>query len=329
MRILVIGGKRFAGYYMVREALARGHEVTLFNRGITHPELWPELPCITGDRLTDLHKLDGLSFDAVIDPCCYFPPQMRASAEYFRGRDVFYAFVSTLSVCDLSRSPVRETDPMPLYDDSGSFTENMGNYGPLKAGCERTLHEILGDRAAMIRPGFICGDRDYTDRFTYWPVKMRFSDRILVPEGDFPFQFIDVRDLAAFTLTVVEKQLSGPFSVTGPGSEYRFSDFLQDCRQTVNPRCELVRLPDEKLNELGLLQPDKSVYFPLFYGDTPGFAGLYRVDVSRAVSAGLTFRPARDTILSAVDWFLSRTDDPDGLAAGLKATLEKQILSRL
>ena len=81
MRILVICGKRFAGYYMVREALARGHEVTLFNRGITHPELWPELPCITGDRLTDLHKLDGLSFDAVIDPCCYFPPQMRASAE--------------------------------------------------------------------------------------------------------------------------------------------------------------------------------------------------------------------------------------------------------
>ena len=90
-----------------------------------------------------------------------------------------------------------------------------------------------------------------------------------------------------------------------------------------------MRLPDEKLNELGLLQPDKSVYFPLFYGDTPGFAGLYRVDVSRAVSAGLTFRPTRDTILSAVDWFLSRTDDPDGLAAGLKATLEKQILSRL
>ncbi len=329
MRILVIGGKKFAGYAIVREALARGHEVTLFNRGLTYPELWPELPCVTGDRLHDLHKLDGMEFDAVIDPCCYFPHQMRESAGYFRGKGVFYAFISTLSVCDLTRSPVLESDPLPSYDYSEAFTEEMGNYGPLKAACEAVLQETLGDSAAMIRPGFICGERDHTDRFTYWPVKMHLNDAVIVPENDFPFQFIDVRDLAAFTLTVVEQRLSGPFSVTGPGRPYRFSDFLQDCRDAVNPRCRLVRLSDAKLDQLGLLRPDKCMYFPLFYGETPGFDGLYSVDVSRALAAGLTCRPARDTLTAARDWFLSRSQNGDDLAVGLKLSREREILRTL
>ena len=327
MRILVIGGKKFAGYAIVREALSRGHEVTLFNRGQTYPELFADLPCVIGDRDTDLHRLAGMDFDAVIDPSCYFPHQMRAAVDAFRKSGVFYAFISTISVCDIDHAPVREEDPLPAYDfDSTAFTPGMGNYGPLKAACESILLDAFGPEAAVIRPGFICGERDHTDRFTYWPMKMHFSDEILVPEGDFPFQFIDVRDLAAFVVTLVEKRAGGVYSATGPDRPYRFSDFLADCRAAVNPRCRLVRVSWDTLRQWGLDDLDAAA-FPLFIPPQPGYTGLYRADISRAVAAGLAFRPARDTILSALDWYLASGKDGDSAAAGLPLRRERALLA--
>ena len=328
MRILVIGGKKFAGYAIVQEALSRGHDVTLFNRGQTYPELFADLPCVIGDRDTGFDRLRGMTFDAVIDPSCYFPHQMRAAADFFRQTGAFYVLISTISVCDIGHAPVREDDPLPAYDfESTSFTPGMGNYGPLKAACESILLDAFGAGAAIVRPGFICGDRDHTDRFTYWPMKMHFSDEILVPEGDFPFQFIDVRDLAAFVVTLAERRAGGIYSATGPDRPYRFSDFLADCRAAVNPRCRLVRVSWDQLKQWGLDDLDEA-FFPLFIPPQPGFTGLYEVDVSRAVSAGLTFRPARDTILAALDWYLSTGKDGDSAAAGLPLRRERDLLSR-
>ena len=183
MRLLVLGGTKFLGRAAVEAALARGHEVTLFNRGETNPELFPEAEKLRGDRTADLSALDGREWDAVLDPSGYIPSVVRASAEALADSTAHYLFVSSVSVYASLAAPVDEESPVAelgeLPDDK--LTEDYSNYGPLKALCEQAVADVFGERQASVRPGLIVGANDPTGRFTYWPHRVARGGQVLAP----------------------------------------------------------------------------------------------------------------------------------------------------
>ena len=306
MRILILGGTKFLGRAAVAAALAREHELTLFNRGTTNPELFPEVEQLHGDRKRDLALLAGRTWDAVIDTSGYIPADVHASAEQLRdaGR---YVFVSSVSVyADFSRGPT-ETSPTADLGDLplDELAPDFSNYGPLKALAEAEVERVFGERALIVRPGLIVGPHDPTGRFTYWARRIRRGGEILAPgPPERLVQFIDVRDLAEWILDGVEQGLSGTFNATNEGVAWSelldngdvtwVSDkFLQ--RHEVGPWMEL----------------------PLWLAG-PEWAGMHATDVGRAVEAGLRFRPLAETIGGAAD---APAEDGVGLTPEREAEL--------
>jgi 2'-hydroxyisoflavone reductase len=236
---------------------------------------------------------------------------VRASAEALAGSVGLYAFVSTISVyADLSR-PVDESSPLGTIEDETveDFGPEFQNYGPLKALCERAVQDVFGDRALIVRPGFIVGPHDPTDRFTYWPVRMARGGEMLAPAPpDRPFQFIDVRDLAGWILRMVEEGRSGVFNATNEGVP--LIELLHGG--------EVAWVPDEWLVEQGIGEEDLPLWSP-----DPAFAALHEADVSAAVGAGLTFRPAEETARDTLAWRGADTE----LATGMSAARESELLA--
>ena len=285
MRILVLGGTKFLGRAIVDAALARGHEVTLFNRGTTNAELFPEAEKLRGDRTQSLSALDGRSWDAVVDPSGYVPAVVRASAEQLRdsGRYVFISSISVYPDFDDVRdedSATAELGDEPLDELASDYS----NYGALKALCEAEVEDVFGERSLIVRPGLIVGPHDPTGRFTYWPHRLARGGEILAPgPPERPTQFIDVRDLATWIVDATERGLSGTFNATNEGTPW--VELLDGANVTW--------VPDEHLveHEVG-----EWMELPLW------IAGVgMRVDVSRAVAEGLHFRPATESIAGAAD----------------------------
>ena len=183
MRVLVLGGTKFLGRAAVEEALARGHEVTLFNRGETNPELFPEAEKLRGDRTADLDALRGREWDAVLDPSGYIPAVVRASAEALAGQAGHYVFISSVSVYAGFARPNDEDAPLAELGDlpDDRLTEDFSNYGALKVLCERAVAESTPGRHTLVRPGLIVGPHDPTGRFTYWPHRIARGGEVLVP----------------------------------------------------------------------------------------------------------------------------------------------------
>jgi 2'-hydroxyisoflavone reductase len=325
MQILILGGKKFIGYHIALEAEKRGHTVTYFNRGKTYPELLPQFEMINGDRNTDIERLKGRSFDVVIDTCAYFPQQVKKTCEALKETIGKYILVSTVSVYDISSIGINEETAINDYDYESDEINN-DTYGPLKAAAEKTLLDHLGeDRSLIIRPGFIVGDRDHTDRFTFWPVLMNETEKMVVPEtGNLFIQFIDVKDLAQFIILSAERAYTGRYILTGPEKPYYFKDFILDCRKIVNPNCEIEFVSDDWLNKHHL---DKSVSYPLCH-DEEGTEGLFQVDCSKAVKAGLTFRPLDKTIQDTLKWFYQYKKSGMDLATGMKPAEMKKLTGK-
>ena len=285
MKLLVLGGTKFLGRAIVGEALARGHELTLFNRGTTNAELFPEAEKLRGDRTEDLGALDGRSWDAVIDPSGYVPGVVRASAEALRdsGRYVFISSISVYPDFDEVRS---EGDPVAELGDApvDALAPDFSNYGSLKALCEAEVEEVFGERSLIVRPGLIVGPHDPTGRFTYWPHRLARGGRILAPgPPERRAQFVDVRDLATWIVDAVERGLSGVFNATNEGTPW--GELLAGA--------DVTWVSDDHLqaHEVG-----EWMELPLWIAGT----GM-RVDVEKAVSAGLRFRPVAQTIAGAAD----------------------------
>jgi 2'-hydroxyisoflavone reductase len=315
VKLLVLGGPRFLGRAIADAALEQGHELTFFNRGTTNPELYPEVERIVGDRGGDLTALAGREWDAVVDTCGYLPKVVRASAETLAGSGL-YCFVSSVSVyADQSVPPTEDSEVAGLGRLSADEV-TVESYGPLKALCEDAVRDVAGRQALVVRPGLIVGPHDPTGRFTYWPHRVARGGEILAPgsPGD-PVQFIDVRDLAEWIVRATENGAAGTFNATG--ETMSFAGLLDVCRQASASDALFTWVPSERLLAAGV---EEWMGVPLWIA-SPGWEAANRVDVRRAIAAGLTFRPLPETVLGA----LQEAGVVDGV--GLTPDRESELLA--
>jgi 2'-hydroxyisoflavone reductase len=268
--------------------------VTLFNRGETNPELFPDVEKLRGDRDGDLGALHGREWDAVIDTCGYVPRVVRQSVAALRDAAPHYTFVSSISAyAGFERGP-KEGDPTAELEDPDT-EEILPNYGGLKAACERVVRDEYGDAALIVRPGLIVGPFDPTGRFTYWPHRVALGGDVLAPEPrDRTVQFIDVRDLGEWIVRLVEQRAAGEFNATGPVPPPTMEQFLEACRTATASDARFVWVDVEFLSEH---EVGEWMELPLWIGAvSEEMTGLLDADVSKAVAQGLTFRPVEATI---------------------------------
>ena len=298
MKLLVLGGTKFLGRHAVDAALADGHEVTIFTRGQTSPELFPEVEHLRGDRDGKLGSLAGRTWDGVVDTSGYVPRIVRQSAELLRDAVARYVFVSSISVYGDFSDPITEATPIAELDDPDT-EEILESYGALKAACERVVEEVYGDRSARIRAGLIVGPYDPTDRFTYWPRRIAAGGEVLGPgDPDAPVQFVDARDLAAWLVQLALRGPGGVFNATGPAERLTFEELLDRARTAIGSDANVVWTDEQRVLDAGV---HPWTELPLWLPGTD-YAGMARADISRAVDAGLRFRPVEETILDTLAW---------------------------
>lgn len=323
MRILVLGGTRFVGRAYVEEALAAGHELTLFNRGKTAPGLFPEVEKLRGDRDGDLSALEGRTWDVAFDPACYLPRHARASAKLLRDAVEHYTFVSTLSVYADETTPGQdELSPVIELDDPA--TEDVwANYGALKAAAEQTVQRAFDRRALILRPGYIGGPYDSAERMPWWLRRVARGGEVLVPgEPDFPVQLIDVRDLARFALDLAGRREGGIFNVCAPPQGYRLLELLEICAKLTGSDPTFTHVPEDFLLELGV--PDDE---PVPWWTSSRLSAMTRFDASRALEGGFSPRPIEESIRDCWEWDRTRGDGPPPRQVGLAPEDEAEILA--
>lgn len=327
MKILILGGTKFLGRHLVDAALAAGHEVTLFNRGQTNPTLFPNVETIIGNREQNVDRLAGREWDAVIDVAGYLPRIVRLSSEALKGSVKKYVFISSISVYpEFKKVGINEEDPVGKLEDETVEEITGETYGPLKALCEKTVQEIYGDRALIVRPGLIVGPYDPTDRFTYWPVRVKRGGDMITPDKpQTPIQIIDVRDLSEFIVRLIEQDASGIYNATGPDYELMMGEFLDACKLASGSVATFHWASAEFLKEHEV-EPWSDM--PVWIPDTEEDAGFSRVDISKALDAGLKFRPLEDTIRDTIRWAETRPEDHEW-RAGLNSTKESILLPLL
>lgn len=327
MRILIIGGTRFLGRHLVEAALAHRHEVTLFNRGQSNPDLFPQLETIIGDREKDLDRLKGRIWDTVIDVAGYLPRIVRLSAEVLEPSVSRYVFISSLSVyADFKKIGIDESYAVGKLADETVEEITGETYGPLKALCEKVVQDIYGERALMIRPGLIVGPHDPTDRFTYWPVRVERGGDVLAPQKpEATTQIIDVRDLSDFIIKLIEENASGVYNATGPEYELTMGKLLEVSKQVSGSDADFKWASVEFLNQNKV---EAWSDMPAWIPDDEEGVGFARIDISKAIQAGLTFRPLEETVRDTLEWAKTRPADY-GWRAGLKAEREAEVLAAL
>ena len=328
LRILILGGTGFIGPHMVREALRRGHDVSLFNRGRTNNELFPDLELLVGDRNNGLEALEGGKWDVVVDNSGYVPRQVEDSARLLAPIVSHYLFVSTISVYGDFSKPINEDTAVGTMDDETVEEVTGETFGPMKAMCEkRVLSQVGAGRTTILRPTYICGPGDRTDRYTYWPVRtMRGGEMLWPGTPDDDIQMIDVRDLANFTVDCLEQKITGTFNtVTTPGS-FKMGDLLEDSL-AVTAADMMPIWVDTDFIAAQKVGADGGL--PIWESPVGEAAGLTKVDGSRATAAGLRNRPTRETARDTISWWKTLPQDrTEKLRAGLSADKEAEILQK-
>jgi nucleoside-diphosphate-sugar epimerase len=319
VKLLVLGGTKFLGRGVVDAALAGGHDVTLFNRGQTNPGLYPTVETITGDLNGDLGALAGRAWDAVVDlDPTQLPRQTRRRAELLAGAVDHYVFVSTISVYADPATPIAEGSALLEPPDPEPDVFDIELYGNLKVGSERAVEEVFGRRAAIARAGLIAGPHDPTDRFTYWPRRLADDGEVLAPgDGSQPVQLVDARDLGAFLVRLAADRTGGVFNATGPAEPTTLGELLE----RIGGAGRLAWVDDETLLAAGV---GPWMELPLWL---PGadHAGMLRADVSRALAAGLAFRPIEETARDTLAWSLAAGEQRPTLSR----EREREILASL
>jgi 2'-hydroxyisoflavone reductase len=336
LRILILGGTGFTGPHQVRYALARGHKLTLFNRG-RRPKEWPAaVEELVGDRNTgNLDALKGREWDVCIDNPATLPFWVRDAGRLLKGKVGQYVFISTLSVYASEKEPgADETAPLLPYKGEDAMKETQetlrkdveGLYGPLKALSEKEAGTWFPGITTVIRPTLIVGPGDESDRFTYWPVRLDKGGDVLAPgDGADPVQYVDARDLAEWTIRMVEARTLGTFNAAGPGFEMPVSEMLLGVKAATTAGARLHWVPVSFLKEQKVSP----------WGDMPAWvpadaenAGFSRRSNKRAIAAGLSFRPLAQTALDTLAWWKTLPADRQAtLRAGIKPDREQQVLA--
>jgi 2'-hydroxyisoflavone reductase len=309
LRILVLGGTGFTGPFQIAYALARGHQVTMFNRGKRPLPDWPgEVEQLLGDRNTgDLKSLEGREWDVCIDNPTSLPFWVRDAGKVLKGKVGHYLFISTISVyADGAKPGITEDAPLAEYKGKDAMAETMDSlradvanlYGPLKALSEAEAHKQFGKDVTIVRPGYIVGPRDETDRFTYWPKRIAQGGEVLVPgDGKDPVQIIDGRDLGEWMIRLAENRSTGTFNACGPDYTLSTDAMLHGCHAVTGGPVSFTHVSPEFIekNEAGL-----PIWVPR--EGTP-FSGYGAVSNAKAIAAGLTFRPLATTVADLLAWY--------------------------
>lgn len=331
MKLLLLGGPKFLGRALLESALARGHQITTFNRGTTNPDLFPEVEKIHGDRKENLDALRGRKWDVVVDTCGYFPKHVRATATLLADAAEHYTFISSLSVY-ANTIPVGLDESAPVgtladdvvVDDLEEITGE--NYGPLKALCEQAAENAFPGRTFNVRAGLIIGPHDVSDRFTYWPARVARGGEILAPGRPGWFtQQVDVRDLADWVIRMAEARKAGVYNATGPNQPLTFGEVLDVCTEVTGSDATFTWvaeqfLADEKVGPW--------IELPLWIPETePDAAGFSTISCAKALADGLTFRPLHATVRDTLAWAATRPADYVW-RAGLKPERETELLEK-
>jgi 2'-hydroxyisoflavone reductase len=322
MRILIIGGTRFVGHAMAEAALDAGHDVSLLHRNPTD-----ELPAAThllADRNGDLSVLDGLSFDATIDVCAYVSGQVRSLHTALGGteqRGGHHLFISTVSV-------YREPDAAGADEDSPLFpaapedaTEvNNETYGPLKVTCENIASELYGDSGlAVVRPTYVVGPRDMTARYPWWVLRAARGGTMIAPgPAEAPMQYIDARDMGAWTIRLAEQRVSGAFTAAHPHTT--FGSLLDETLGAVDSDARLVPVDGDWLVERGV----DGLQLPLWTEGGPEWS--LAMSTERAQAAGLTYRPFADTVRDTLAWARANPEQSTSDDWGMSPEREQELL---
>jgi 2'-hydroxyisoflavone reductase len=318
VKLLVIGGTHFVGRAAVEDAVARGHAVTVFHRGPVEPDGFPEVEHLHGDRDGGLDVLRGRSWDAALDTCGYVPRIVRESAHLLSDAVGHYGFVSTLSVYP-DDTPAGADEETATHRPPSADAEDVTNetYGPLKVACEMEALGAFPGRCLVLRPGYIVGPHDPSDRFTYWVRRAAAGGEMLAPgPPDQALQIVDVRDLAAFTLDHLEAGTNDVFGVVGPAEPLTWGDALASMVDVGGAGTELswvdARFLQERVKELEGELPLWDIAFP----------GLHSFDPRKAIAAGLRHRPLAETVADTLSW----DRDREPLKGGLTPARERELL---
>ena len=326
-RILILGGTGFLGPATVEAAKARGHELTLFNRGKTRPGLFPQIETLLGDRDPKigegLNALRNRKWDAVIDNSGNVPRIVGASARLLGPNVNQYIYISSISAyADNSIEGQDESAKLATTPDAAVEQMTAETYGALKALSEKACQEALPGRTTVVRPGFIVGPDDPSGRFTYWPVRVDRGGEVLAPGAPAdPVQFIDVRDLGGWLVALVEQGTMGVFTATGPRERLAWGDLLEGCRRATKSANTLTWVPGEWIAK----KADEM--FPIwvpFLGETRGF---HRWNNAAAVKAGLKFRPYRQTVADTLRWYKAQDEGGRTKLAGPAPAKEAELLA--
>jgi len=322
MRILMVGGTRFIGKHVVEQALAAGHEVTLFHRGRTGADLFPDVEHRTGDRDSDLSALAEGEWDATVDTCAYLPRQVHALADVLGDRGGHHLLVSSVSAYAPADGPgLTEDAPLAELDDPSVDVVTNETYGGLKVLCERMAVERHGPRTVLVRPTYVVGPDDYTWRFPWWVTRIARGGDVLAPgPDDVPAQVIDVRDMAAWMVRLLEDGASGAFHAVSPEPVFTWRQQLEAIVDAVGPAGTRLRWVDaEAVHAAGL--PEGTL--PLWSGDDPD-VWLMAADPAKAYGTGLAPRPFADTVRDTLAWTRTVEQPPD---AGLCPDAEQELLA--
>lgn len=329
LRVLILGGTGFIGPHFVETLAARGHTLTLFNRGKRNASLFPNVETRLGDRNGKLEALEKGTWDVVIDNSGYVPRHVKLSADLLKGRVEHYIFVSSISAYrDLATPGIDEDYPTARLEDPTVEQVTGETYGGLKALCEQVVERIYGERATIIRPTYIVGPGDPTDRFTYWPVRVAKGGEMLAPgSASDPIQFIDVRDLADFMCKCVEERIVGRYNLCNMPRAVTMGALLDTAKRASKSDVRYVWADAAFLEANGLIESGE---LPIWSSPVGEYAGAALVDPARAVAKGLRFRDLQTTLADTLAWHGTRpAEQQQKLRAGLSPEREAELLAKL